>query len=125
MKAGQLPAGYVHSCGSAHHLAVLIEAGRTAPTHDQAPPSVGLQLSPAQIRLVSAAQVEVCGRAINVGRPRGYVEPPAGAVASNMGAAQMFAASLVNQPTRCLLLENMLKAQQVLEDEERGEVCPP
>ena len=45
-------------------------------------------------------------------------------MASNMGAAQMFAASLVNQPTRCLLLENMLKAQQVLDDEERGEVRP-
>ena len=57
-----------------------------------------------------------------MGRPRGYVEPPAGAVASNMGAAQMFAASLASQPTRCLLLDNMLKAVQVLDDEERGEV---
>ena len=34
----------------------------------------------------------------------------------------MFAASLANQPTRCLLLDNMLKAQQVLDDDERGEV---
>ena len=70
-------------------------------------------------------KVDLCGRQINVGRPKGYVEPPGGpAPAAKLGAAQLFAASLANQPTRVLLLENMLKARQLLDDAERTDVRP-
>ena len=73
----------------------------------------------------AVVQVEVCGRSINVGRPKGYVEPAAGARPSNIGAAQMFAQTLTtNAPTRVLLLSNMLKAPQMLDDTERNDVRP-
>ena len=68
-------------------------------------------------------QVELCGRHINVGRPKGYVEPPAGAPASNLGAAQLFAASITSAATRVLLLQNMLKAHQMWDETERRDVC--
>ena len=35
-------------------------------------------------------KVELCGRAINVGRPKGYIEPPPGArPVAALGAAQV------------------------------------
>ena len=74
--------------------------------------------------LACATQVELCGRNINVGRPKGYVEPPAGAPTSNLGAAQMFAASITNAATRVLLLTNMLKAHKMWDEAERREVSP-
>ena len=68
-------------------------------------------------------KVELCGRQINVGRPKGYNEPPGGAAApAQLGAAQLFAASLANQGTKVVLLENMLKAYQLLDDTERQDV---
>ena len=39
-------------------------------------------------------KVELCGRSINVGRPKGYVEPPPGArPVAALGAAQVHLAS--------------------------------
>ena len=74
-------------------------------------------------------KVEVCGRQINVGRPKGYTEPPGGAApAASLNAAQIFAASLARRPSTVLLLENMLKAYQLHDDSERNDVrfhyCP-
>ena len=66
--------------------------------------------------------MELCGRHINVGRPKGYVEPPAGATASNMGAAKMFAASITSAATRVLLLQNMMKALNMWDEQERRDV---
>ncbi|KAK9825489.1 hypothetical protein WJX74_001008 [Apatococcus lobatus] len=69
-------------------------------------------------------KVELCGRHINVGRPKGYVEPPQGAQPSgNLGMAQVFASQISNAPTRILLLENMLKASNLRDPQERSEVA--
>ena len=68
-------------------------------------------------------KVDVCGRQINVGRPKGYVEPPGGAApAATLNAAQVFAASLARRASTVLLLENMLLAYQLHDDRERNEV---
>ena len=68
-------------------------------------------------------KVDVCGRQINVGRPKGYVEPPGGAApAATLNAAQVFAASLARRHSTVLLLENMLLAYQLHDDRERNEV---
>ncbi|EIE26777.1 hypothetical protein COCSUDRAFT_64653 [Coccomyxa subellipsoidea C-169] len=65
-------------------------------------------------------KVELCGRNINVGRPKGYVEPPQGhAPPAQLASAQMFAARLGTGPTRVVLLKNMLKALQLLDEAER------
>ena len=70
-------------------------------------------------------KVDVCGRQINVGRPKGYVEPPGGAApAATLNAAQVFAASLARRASTVLLLENMLLAYQLHDDRERNEVRP-
>lgn len=68
-------------------------------------------------------KVDLCGRHINVGRPKGYVEPPGGAVTPKLGLAQLFAAQLSNQPTTVLLLENMLPARSLLVEQERNELA--
>lgn len=70
-------------------------------------------------------QVELCGRHINVGRPKGYVQPPTGAPSANLGAAQIFAATITNAATRVLLLQNMLKAHQMWDEDERRDVSRP
>lgn len=68
-------------------------------------------------------KVDVCGRQINVGRPKGYVEPPGGAApAATLNAAQVFAASLARRASTVLLLENMLLAYQLHDDRERNDV---
>ncbi|KAK9801404.1 hypothetical protein WJX73_006914 [Symbiochloris irregularis] len=99
------------------------------------PPVVNAQLDPSgrfgfvEMRteeLAAAAmsldKVELCGRNINVGRPKGYVEPPGGVAASNLGAAQMFAASIATAATRVLLLQNMMKAHRMWDEEERRDL---
>ena len=108
-------------CGDAHRRAghLSYAAGQGGACSCCSACSVSLQ---ACLTLAVPGQVEVCGRSINVGRPKGYVEPPAGAMPSNIGAAQMFAATLARAPTRVLLLANMLKAPQMLDDTERIDV---
>lgn len=59
-------------------------------------------------------QVDLCGRAMNIGRPKGYVEPPAGSAPVPVHPAA--AALLLNlgpQPTTVLLLVNPLPAGQL------------
>lgn len=71
-------------------------------------------------------KVDVCGRPINVGRPKGYVEPPGGPVpAATLNAAQVFAASLARRQSTVVLMENMMKAHQLHDESERREVCNP
>ncbi|KAK9824055.1 hypothetical protein WJX72_007388 [[Myrmecia] bisecta] len=107
------------------------------------PPVVSAQLDPSgrfgfvEVRteeLASAAmqldKVELCGRHINVGRPKGYIEPPAGAAptpAINM--AQMFAAQMRQQAvapppaaSAVLLLENMMLVSALRDPQERQDV---
>ncbi|GMH45146.1 hypothetical protein BSKO_13103 [Bryopsis sp. KO-2023] len=65
-------------------------------------------------------KVELCGRHVNVGRPKGYVEPPSSAASkAKLGLAQMFAASLNSGPTTVVLLENMVKVGTIREENER------
>jgi hypothetical protein len=68
-------------------------------------------------------KVELCNRQINVGRPKGYVEPPGGhAPPATLASAQIFAAQLAKAPSRVLLLKNMLKARALLDEQERTDV---
>lgn len=67
-------------------------------------------------------KVELCGRHLVVGRCKGYVEPPGGPTTPQMGLAQLYAAQLANQPTKVLLLENMLPARTLLDEKERNEL---
>lgn len=71
-------------------------------------------------------KVDLCNRQINVGRPKGYVEPPGGhAPPATLASAQIFAAQLAKAPSRVLLLKNMLKASVLLDEQERQEVRHP
>ena len=46
-------------------------------------------------------KVELCGRSINVGRPKGYVEPPPGArPVAALGAAQVLCLAVCDLPGR-------------------------
>eukprot|EP00884_Botryococcus_braunii_P021068 jgi/Botrbrau1/7645/Bobra.0159s0089.4 len=97
------------------------------------PPVVNAQLDPSgrfgfvEMRTEELAtsamaldKVDLCNRQINVGRPKGYVEPPGGhAPPATLASAQIFAAQLAKAPSRILLLKNMLKAQALLDDQER------
>ncbi|CAD7704530.1 unnamed protein product [Ostreobium quekettii] len=68
-------------------------------------------------------KVELCGRHINVGRPKGYVEPPSNpASQAKLGLAQMFAATLNCGPTTTVLLENMMLVEAVRKDAARVEL---
>lgn len=75
--------------------------------------------------------VELCGRAMNIGRPKGYVPLPPGATTHQppAPAAQPQPTVVVaGQPTACLLLSNLLPAGQLRGEEERqtvsNRVCP-
>lgn len=68
-------------------------------------------------------KVDLCNRQINVGRPKGYVEPPGGhAPPATLASAQIFAAQLAKAPSKILVLKNMLKAQVLLDEQERVDV---
>jgi len=41
-----------------------------------------------------ASQLELCGRAMNIGRPKGYVDPPQFTQQNKLSMAQMFAAQV-------------------------------
>jgi len=69
-------------------------------------------------------KTELCGRQMNIGRPKGYV-PGSGAptVADNkLGLAQQLAAKLAGGVTNVILLEGMLDAAAIRNEEERREV---
>lgn len=72
--------------------------------------------------------MELCGRSINVGRPKGYVEPPGGPVPAAQPVAQYpaGAAAAVTpsepQTTINLLLESLLKVKELRDEEERSDI---
>jgi hypothetical protein len=66
--------------------------------------------------------VELCGRAMNIGRPKGYVPLPPGATTHQLPqpAAQPQPTVVVaGQPTACLLLSNLLPAGHLRGEEDR------
>lgn len=68
-------------------------------------------------------KVELCGRHVNIGRPRGYIEPPTGMVAqTKIGMAEQFAKSLSTAPAKSVLLENLLSPDELKEPNARSEV---
>ena len=66
-------------------------------------------------------KMELCGRALNVGRPRGYVEPPAGlpgiGLPGMLGGAAAPPAAPPAPPTACLRLEGMITEEMLGDDE--------
>ena len=68
-------------------------------------------------------KVELCGRHINVGRPKGYVEPPSSAASqAKLGLAHIFAASLNCGPTTAVVMENLMLVDGVRKESARQEV---
>ena len=67
-----------------------------------------------------APQVELCGRAMNIGRPKGYVAgaPQLPSLPKAAGAAPM-PVPVAGQPSTQLLLSNLLPAGQLRGEEER------
>ena len=69
-------------------------------------------------------KVELCGRHVNVGRPKGYVESEGAPPPATLGAAAAFAAQLSQEPTTVLRLDNLVKARLLLDAQERSDVRP-
>lgn len=67
-------------------------------------------------------KVELCGRHVNVGRPKGYVESATAPPPPAIGAAAAFAAQLSQEPTTVLRLDNMVKARLLLTPQEKADV---
>jgi len=83
-------------------------------------------------------KMEVCGRALNVGRPRGYIDPQAplatsmlgsmigGAMAPQQGLAPPLQAPPAppagGVPSTCIKLEGMLKPEDVAADDDYEEI---
>ncbi|GFR47985.1 hypothetical protein Agub_g9809 [Astrephomene gubernaculifera] len=87
-------------------------------------------------------KLELCGRQMNIGRPKGYVDPSSQlANAAKMGQAQVLAAALagavpapastlaaaaatltVSTPTNVVLLENMVSCGTIRDENERKEI---
>ena len=70
-------------------------------------------------------KVELCGRHVNIGRPRGYIEPPTSVVAqTKLGMAEQFAKTLSGAASKTVLLENMLSPEDLNQPNAREEVRP-
>ena len=68
-------------------------------------------------------KVELCGRHVNIGRPRGYIEPPTSVVAqTKLGMAEQFAKTLSGSASKTVLLENMLSPEDLNQPNARDEV---
>lgn len=67
-------------------------------------------------------KVELCGRHVNVGRPKGYMESATALPPPAIGAAAAFAAQLSQEPTTVLRLDNMVKARLLLTPQEKADV---
>ncbi|KAJ9512251.1 hypothetical protein QJQ45_012812 [Haematococcus lacustris] len=67
-------------------------------------------------------KVELCGRQLNIGRPKGYIEPPAIEQQAKLTMAQMFAAQVSGGPTNVVLLENLMLAIAVQDEAARREL---
>jgi len=64
-------------------------------------------------------KMELCGRTLNIGRPKGYVEPPALEQQARLTQALQFAGQISGGPTNVVLLENMMPALVLLDEQER------
>ncbi len=64
-------------------------------------------------------KLELAGRAINIGRPKGYVEPPGLMEQAKLSAAQQFMAQMSGGPTQILMLENLGPSSVMKDEEER------
>jgi splicing factor U2AF subunit len=81
---------------------------------------------------LSLDKMDLCGRSINVGRPKGYVDPGAAAVAAAALPAAMRAAAAIGAATataaspgassRCVLLSNLVPASAAVSAAEREEL---
>eukprot|EP00775_Hariotina_reticulata_P004802 gene4802-5051_t len=70
-------------------------------------------------------KTELCGRQMNIGRPKGYVPGSSSGSAANsetLAAAQQVAAALLGGVTSVVLLENLLDAATIRILDERQEV---
>lgn len=67
-------------------------------------------------------KVELCGRHVNVGRPKGYVESATAPPPPAIGAAAVFAAQLSQEPTTVVRLDNLVKARLLLNPQEKADV---
>jgi hypothetical protein len=68
-------------------------------------------------------KTELAGRPMNIGRPKGYIPPMEGAANNaKLGLVQQFAAQLSGGVTNVLLLDNLVNASAVRDDEQRKEV---
>uniref|UniRef100_A0A383VCI1 RRM domain-containing protein n=1 Tax=Tetradesmus obliquus TaxID=3088 RepID=A0A383VCI1_TETOB len=70
-------------------------------------------------------KTELCGRQMNIGRPKGYVpgtSAATGAANDTMAAAQQVAAALMGGVTAVVLLEGLLDAAAIRSSDERQEV---
>eukprot|EP00879_Flechtneria_rotunda_P017065 GHRR01017872.1.p1 GENE.GHRR01017872.1~~GHRR01017872.1.p1 ORF type:complete len:362 (+),score=139.44 GHRR01017872.1:443-1528(+) len=70
-------------------------------------------------------KTELCGRQMNIGRPKGYVPGTSATTGANnetLAAAQQVAAALLGGVTNVVLLEGMLSAAAIRDSEERREV---
>lgn len=74
---------------------------------------------PSSACVLAPSQVELCGRPMNIGRPKGYVEPPPGAAPAPSGLhQQLLSQHAQQQPTTVLLLTNPLPAGQLRSQED-------
>lgn len=73
---------------------------------------------------VQLDKTEVAGRSINVGRPKGYIEPPTGPVTMALvpGQAQLLAQQLSSGATNVVLMEDLLPVSVVRDPKERFEL---
>lgn len=68
-------------------------------------------------------KTELAGRPMNIGRPKGYIPPMEGAANNaKLGLVQQFAAQLSGGVTNVLLLDNLVHASAVRDDDQRKEV---
>ncbi|KAF5828487.1 hypothetical protein DUNSADRAFT_17564 [Dunaliella salina] len=67
-------------------------------------------------------QLDLCGRAMNIGRPKGYVDPPQFAQQNKLSMAQMFAAQLSGGPSNCVLIEGLANVQTMRNEDEKREL---
>lgn len=63
-------------------------------------------------------KIDVAGRSINVGRPKGWIEAEASPPPAAIGAAQAFAAQLAAGPSPILRMDNIVKARLLVDRSE-------
>lgn len=83
---------------------------------------VELQTEELAAAALSLDKIEVLGKCLNVGRPKGYMDPPTGPMTARLSIANLMSKMLIDQPACTLLLENMASAVTLMDEHERNEV---